>query len=261
MADFFTHFSCVLDVGTPDDAARALKLYQAFMRGRSPREEVPADGFLVSIEPEHGATQTLDTRRRQRRSPAGDPLRASAAPRHFGPYRPLGLPMGRTPARGRASCLRPAVAHVLDLETARERSPGPTPTAGWRAPSQLRAPSDVAAEHPVRARAGGGVREERPAGTGLSRSRSERAPGGSARSRSPEVSSMTNPSAPRPPRAAPLPSRRRRSRRRRRRQAARLLLPDLERGRRIDAAILRAAMEAAFGASDADRRLGLEDRL
>ena len=34
-------------------------------------------------------------------------------------------------------------------------------------------------------------------------------------------------------------------------QAARLLLPDLERGRRIDAGILRAAMEAAFGATDA----------
>ncbi len=34
-------------------------------------------------------------------------------------------------------------------------------------------------------------------------------------------------------------------------QAARLILPDLERGRRIDAGILRAAMESAFGASDA----------
>ncbi len=34
-------------------------------------------------------------------------------------------------------------------------------------------------------------------------------------------------------------------------QAARLLLLDLERGRRIDAGILRAAMESAFGASDA----------
>ena len=33
--------------------------------------------------------------------------------------------------------------------------------------------------------------------------------------------------------------------------AARLLLPDLEQGRRIDAAILRAAMEATFAASDA----------
>jgi predicted RNA methylase len=34
-------------------------------------------------------------------------------------------------------------------------------------------------------------------------------------------------------------------------QAAQLLLPDLERGRRIDAAMLRTAMETAFGASDA----------
>src|SRR6266436_8812125 len=34
-------------------------------------------------------------------------------------------------------------------------------------------------------------------------------------------------------------------------QAAQLLLSDLERGRRIDADILRTAMETAFGASDA----------
>jgi predicted RNA methylase len=34
-------------------------------------------------------------------------------------------------------------------------------------------------------------------------------------------------------------------------QAARILLPDLERGRRIDAGILRAAMESTFGAPDA----------
>ena len=34
--------------------------------------------------------------------------------------------------------------------------------------------------------------------------------------------------------------------------AAQLLLPDLESGRRIDAATLRAVMESAFGASDAD---------
>ena len=35
-------------------------------------------------------------------------------------------------------------------------------------------------------------------------------------------------------------------------EAARLLLPDLEHGRRIDAATLRAAMERAFGGSDAE---------
>ena len=33
-------------------------------------------------------------------------------------------------------------------------------------------------------------------------------------------------------------------------RAAQLLLPHLERGQRVDAQILRAAMEAAFGASD-----------
>ena len=36
--------------------------------------------------------------------------------------------------------------------------------------------------------------------------------------------------------------------------AANLLLPHLERGQRVDAAALRAAMEAAFGASDARAR-------
>ena len=39
---------------------------------------------------------------------------------------------------------------------------------------------------------------------------------------------------------------------RHRRRPRERLLPDLERGRRIDAAMLRAAMEHAFGASDAD---------
>lgn len=29
MADYFTHFSCLLDVGTPDKAARALALFQS----------------------------------------------------------------------------------------------------------------------------------------------------------------------------------------------------------------------------------------
>ena len=28
MADYFTHFSCLLDVGTPDNAARAVALFQ-----------------------------------------------------------------------------------------------------------------------------------------------------------------------------------------------------------------------------------------
>ena len=45
--------------------------------------------------------------------------------------------------------------------------------------------------------------------------------------------------------------------------AARLLLPSLERGQALDAAILCTAMEAAFGASDTGGiwHLGVEGRL
>jgi hypothetical protein len=50
MADFFMHFSCVLDVGTHDNAARALDLYQGFTQDAA-REDVPSDGFLLSIQP------------------------------------------------------------------------------------------------------------------------------------------------------------------------------------------------------------------
>jgi hypothetical protein len=55
MADFFTHFSCVLDVGTPDNAARALDLYNA-LSAENAAEDPPSDGFVLSIQPEHGGT-------------------------------------------------------------------------------------------------------------------------------------------------------------------------------------------------------------
>ena len=56
MADFFTHFSCVLDVGTPDNTARALDLYNALM-DENAQEDPPSDAFLLSIQPEHGGSQ------------------------------------------------------------------------------------------------------------------------------------------------------------------------------------------------------------
>ena len=56
MADYFTHFSCVLDVGTPDNAARALDLYPVFMK-EAAREGALAGGFLVSIHPDQGGTK------------------------------------------------------------------------------------------------------------------------------------------------------------------------------------------------------------
>ena len=56
MADYFTHFSCLLDVGTPDNAARALDLYNKLSE-EGASEEPPSEGFLLSIQPEHGGTQ------------------------------------------------------------------------------------------------------------------------------------------------------------------------------------------------------------
>ena len=52
MADYFTHFSCLLDVGTPENAVRALDLYST-----TPEDEDGlrlSDGFGLSIQSEGG---------------------------------------------------------------------------------------------------------------------------------------------------------------------------------------------------------------
>ena len=53
MADYFTHFSCVLDVRTPENAARALDLYNR-LSDENALEDPPSEGFDLSIVPEHG---------------------------------------------------------------------------------------------------------------------------------------------------------------------------------------------------------------
>ncbi len=53
MADYFTHFSCALDVVTPDNAARALELYND-----TPADDDGfslSDGFLLSLNGESGS--------------------------------------------------------------------------------------------------------------------------------------------------------------------------------------------------------------
>ena len=55
MADYYTQFSCLLDVSTPENAARALELYNALSRENA-TEDPPSDGFALSIQPEHGGT-------------------------------------------------------------------------------------------------------------------------------------------------------------------------------------------------------------
>nr|WP_295741126.1 hypothetical protein [uncultured Acidocella sp.] len=54
MADYFIHFSCLFDVGTPDNAKRALELYH----NSEPNDDdrCLSDGFEMSL-PEEGGTK------------------------------------------------------------------------------------------------------------------------------------------------------------------------------------------------------------
>jgi hypothetical protein len=114
MADNFTHFSCVLDMGTPSNAARALDLYPAFME-KAAREGAFAGGFLVSIQPGGEGTRIW-----MRDNVTGDPLQAIVFVKHcaevFGLKGWWGLQWANV-------CSQPQVnafsggAHVLDLAT------------------------------------------------------------------------------------------------------------------------------------------------
>jgi hypothetical protein len=114
MADNFTHFSCVLDVGTPDHAARALDLYPAFME-KAGREGAFAGGFLVSIHPDGGGTRIW-----MRDDVTGDPLQAIVFVEHCAEV--FGL-KGRWGLQWANVCSQPQVnafsggAHILDLAT------------------------------------------------------------------------------------------------------------------------------------------------
>ncbi|MDH1271388.1 hypothetical protein N5C81_27720 [Rhizobium pusense] len=128
MADYFTHFSCVLDVGTPDNAARALDLYnQLSEEGAS--EEPPSDGFLLSIQPEHGGTKLW-----MRHDITGDPERLIQFVKRCAAT--FGL-TGRWGFQYADTCSQPRIdgfgggAHVLDLATG--ETVAWTYTDGWLA--------------------------------------------------------------------------------------------------------------------------------
>lgn len=54
MADYFTHFSCLFDVGTAENTLRALDLYESAEPNEHDRR--PSDGFALST-PEEGSTK------------------------------------------------------------------------------------------------------------------------------------------------------------------------------------------------------------
>lgn len=56
MPAYLTRFSCLLDVGTVANVVRAFDIYTALMADNA-REDPPAEPFLLSLTPEHGATR------------------------------------------------------------------------------------------------------------------------------------------------------------------------------------------------------------
>jgi len=55
MVDHYTRFSCLLDVGTPNNAARALELYNKLSELGASKEPI-SESFALSIQPEHGGS-------------------------------------------------------------------------------------------------------------------------------------------------------------------------------------------------------------
>ena len=114
MADYFTHFSCLLDVGTPENAARALDLYNT-QSAEGASEEPPSEGFLLSIQPEHGGSQLW-----MRDDVTGDPERlirfVQRCAAEFGLTGKWGFQYANTCSKPRLDGFGGG-AHVLDLTT------------------------------------------------------------------------------------------------------------------------------------------------
>lgn len=114
MADYFTHFSCLLNVGTPENAARALDLYNA-LSAEGASEEPPSEGFLLSIQPDHGGSNLW-----MRDDITGDPQRViefvvrCAAEFHLTGH--WGFQYANTCSKPRLDGFGGG-AHVLDLAT------------------------------------------------------------------------------------------------------------------------------------------------
>lgn len=56
MTDFLTRYSCLLDVGTSANAARAFDICAALTAANG-REDPPAEPLHLSVTPQHGASQ------------------------------------------------------------------------------------------------------------------------------------------------------------------------------------------------------------
>lgn len=125
MADYFTHFSCLVDVGTPENAVQALVLAAAPV---DENDDMRGESFVVSIE-EPGSSRLWI-----RDDGSGDPERVIGFVRRCAAA--LGL-TGRWGFQYANACSRPRLdafgggAHVLDLATG--ETVDWTSTDGWLA--------------------------------------------------------------------------------------------------------------------------------
>ena len=114
MADYFTHFSCLLNVGTPENAARALELYNS-LSAEGAAEDPPSEAFLLSIEPQYGGKELW-----MRDDVTGDPERLIQFVKRCAAEFRL---TGRWGFQYANTCSRPRLdgfgggAHVIDLAT------------------------------------------------------------------------------------------------------------------------------------------------
>ncbi|WP_274630851.1 hypothetical protein [Arvimicrobium flavum] len=117
MADFFTHFSCILDVGSPANVTRARERYHALAE-RLERDEATPIGFMLGVADTHPTTLWIrddDT--------SGEPQHVIAFVSELGPA--LGL-TGRWGFEWAHTCSKPRLdtfgggAHALDLATGAE---------------------------------------------------------------------------------------------------------------------------------------------
>ena len=112
MADYFTHFSCLIDVRTLDNAARALDLYNQLCADGA-KDDPPSDSFLLSINPAHGGSKLW-----MREDGTGDPQRVVDFVLRCADTFAL---TGRWGFQWANTCSRPRInafgggAHVLDL--------------------------------------------------------------------------------------------------------------------------------------------------
>ena len=119
MADYFTHFSCILNVGTAANATRAVERYHAFA-DRLERDNAESIGFELTVPQAHPTTLWIHDEE------SGEPQHVIAFIAELGPLLGLkglwGFEWAHTCSKSRNDAFGGG-AHVLDLATGE--------TTGW----------------------------------------------------------------------------------------------------------------------------------